>query len=58
MTSLRSVAKWIAFGALGLVASLMLLIGLMMAGVGPAADVLFGLAYCVDGYPPCGDRQD
>jgi hypothetical protein len=39
------------------VGAILLLFGALLAlGVPIAWDIAFGIAYCLDSYPPCGDR--
>jgi hypothetical protein len=49
----RSV-RWIV---IGLGAAAFLFITMLGFGVPIAWEIAFGVAYCVDGYPPCGARQ-
>ena len=56
MIALKSVLKWLGIGALGLVFIFVVLVVLMRLGFDPAAEILFSLAYCLDGYGPCGNK--
>jgi hypothetical protein len=56
MTALRTALKWLGFAALGVLAMLLLLAALMRLGYAPAGEILFSIAYCLDGYGPCGTK--
>jgi len=47
---------WVRRIALIVCAAVLLFAALLALEVHAAWDLLFGLAYCLDGYPPCGTR--